>query len=84
MEPAGMKNHQPMSPEPKRRPAIIVATSQVVRGGVGGRAAVFALERLGFRVWFLPTVQLPWHPGHGAATRITPERETISTHSSTT
>ncbi|AXS42274.1 pyridoxal kinase [Breoghania sp. L-A4] len=52
---------------------MIVATSQVVRGGVGGRAAVFALERLGFRVWFLPTVQLPWHPGHGLATRITPD-----------
>lgn len=61
---------EPGSPRPERKPAVIVATSQVVRGGVGGRAAVFALERLGFRVWFLPTIQLPWHPGHGPATRI--------------
>ena len=69
-EPRTMPSDGPK--EPTRKPAVIVATSQVVRGGIGGRAAVFALERLGFRVWFLPTVQLPWHPGHGPATRITP------------
>lgn len=63
---------------PVSKPAVIVATSQVVRGGIGGRAAVFALERLGFRVWFLPTVQLPWHPGHGAATRIAPSEAEFS------
>ncbi|NBN65866.1 pyridoxal kinase [Microvirga tunisiensis] len=52
------------------RPAILVITSQVVRGGIGARGAVFALERLGFPVWFLPTVLLPWHPGQGRGTRI--------------
>jgi len=52
------------------KPAVIVATSHVVRGGVGGRAAVFALERMGFPVWSLPTVLMPWHPGHGKATRL--------------
>lgn len=55
------------------RPAVAVVSSHVVRGGVGGRAAVFALERLGFPVWSLPTVSLPWHPGHGRATRIVPD-----------
>ena len=53
-------------------PAVIVLNSLVSRGGVGGRAAVFALERLGFPVWSVPTVLLPWHPGHGPGTRIVP------------
>ncbi len=56
------------------KPAVIVVNSQVVRGSVGGRASVFALERMGFPVWFVPTVTLSWHPGHGPATRIVPER----------
>jgi pyridoxine kinase len=47
----------------------------VVRGSVGNRAAVFALETLGHTVWAVPTVVLPWHPGHGLATRIVPEPE---------
>jgi pyridoxine kinase len=29
------------------------------------------LETLGFPVWALPTVVLPWHPGHGPSTRLT-------------
>ncbi|WP_237152857.1 pyridoxal kinase [Oryzibacter oryziterrae] len=49
-------------------PAVIVVSSFVARGSVGARAA-FALERLGHRVWTLPTVLLPWHPGHGRAHR---------------
>lgn len=52
--------------------AVIVISSHVVRGTVGNRAAVFALETLGFNVWALPTVVLPWHTGHGPATRIVP------------
>ena len=53
-------------------PAEIVAiSSHVVRGAVGNRAIVFALETMGFQVWSLPTVILPWHPGHGPSTRIT-------------
>ena len=56
-------------------PAVIVVSSHVVRGSVGNRAAVFALETLGFPVWAVPTVTLPWHPGHGLATRIVPEPE---------
>lgn len=58
-------------------PAEIVAiSSHVVRGSVGNRAIVFALETMGFRVWSLPTVILPWHPGHGPSTRIaTPDAQ---------
>lgn len=52
--------------------AVIVLSSHVVRGTVGNRAAVFALEALGIPVWAMPTVVLPWHPGHGRATRIIP------------
>lgn len=56
-------------------PAVIVISSHVVRGAVGNRAAVFALESLGFPVWAVPTVTLPWHPGHGRATRLVPDSE---------
>jgi pyridoxine kinase len=55
--------------------AVIVVSSHVARGSVGNRAAVFALETLGFPVWAVPTVVLPWHPGHGRATRIVPPTE---------
>ncbi|TGR73387.1 pyridoxal kinase, partial [Mesorhizobium sp. M1C.F.Ca.ET.189.01.1.1] len=50
--------------------AVIVISSHVARGSVGNRAAVFALETRGFPVWAVPTIILPWHPGHGRATRI--------------
>jgi len=50
--------------------AVIVISSHVIRGSVGNRAAVFALETLGYPVWALPTVILPWHPGHGPSTRV--------------
>lgn len=56
-------------------PAVIVVSSHVVRGSVGNRAAVFALESLGFPVWAVPTVVLPWHPGHGKGTRIMPAEQ---------
>lgn len=50
--------------------AVIVVSSQVMRGAVGNRAAVFALETLGHRVWAVPTIVMPWHPGHGPSTRL--------------
>jgi pyridoxine kinase len=52
------------------KPAVLVVSSHVVRGSVGGRAAAFALERMGFPVWYLPTLILPWHLGHGRSTRL--------------
>ena len=55
--------------------SVIVISSHVVRGAVGNRAAVFALETLGFPVWAVPTVILPWHPGHGRGTRIVPDAD---------
>jgi pyridoxine kinase len=61
-----------------QRPAIIVVSSHVAYGGVGNRAVVFALERLGFTVIAVPTVLLPFHPGHGKATRIVPPADAFA------
>lgn len=58
--------------------AVIVISSHVARGTVGNRAAVFALETAGLPVWAVPTVILPWHPGHGRATRIVPPADEFS------
>lgn len=58
--------------------AVIVISSHVVRGSVGNRAAVFALETLGHPVWAVPTVTLPWHPGHGPATRIVADADAFA------
>ncbi|WP_343315100.1 pyridoxal kinase PdxY [Brucella sp. BE17] len=55
---------------PSDKTTVIVISSHVVRGSVGNRAVVFALESLGFPVWAVPTIVLPWHPGHGPAGRI--------------
>lgn len=51
------------------RPAIVVLSSLVADGSVGGRLACFALERLGFPVWFVPTATLPHHPGRNPSVR---------------
>lgn len=58
--------------------AVIAISSHVVRGTVGNRAVVFALETLGFPVWAVPTITLAWHPGHGPATRIVAPPEQFS------
>lgn len=60
------------------KPGVLVISSHVVRGAVGNRAAVFALEALGHRVWAMPTIVLPWHPGHGRSTRIAMPDETFA------
>lgn len=57
----------------ERHSPIIVISSHVVRGSVGNRSVVFALEQLGFPVWAVPTILLAWHPGQGRSTRIVPE-----------
>jgi pyridoxine kinase len=44
--------------------AILSIQSEVVYGHVGNGAARFALNRLGFEVWALPTTQLSNHPGY--------------------
>ena len=63
----------------QQKPAIIVISSHVVRGTVGNRAAGFALEVLGYPVWLVPTVTLPWHPGQGVTERIVPPADEFST-----
>jgi len=52
---------------------VISISSHVARGSVGNRAMAFALERMGFETWSVPTVILPHHPGHGPAERIVPD-----------
>lgn len=49
--------------------AVVAISSLVMRGSVGLRATVFALERRGAEVWSVPTVLMPWHPGLGPSTR---------------
>jgi pyridoxine kinase len=68
-------NQSPGVTNPK---AVLVISSHVVRGTIGNRAIAFALEALGHPVWAVPTVTLPWHPGHGAATRIIPQVDDFS------
>lgn len=60
------------------RAEILAISSQVVRGSVGNRAVVFSLETMGHPVWSLPTVVLPWHPGHGRSTRVPMPAEVFS------
>lgn len=46
--------------------AILSIQSHVAYGHVGNRSAVFPLERLGFEVWPINTVQFSNHTGYGA------------------
>jgi pyridoxine kinase len=55
------------------KPAVIAISSHVARGAVGNRSIVHAFEAFGHSVWAVPTVMLPYHPGHGRSTRIEPE-----------
>ena len=61
-----------------RSRTVIVISSHVAQGSVGNRAMVFALERLGFTVWAVPTVILPHHPGHGPGERIVPDEKSFA------
>ncbi len=65
-------------PVPRPPQAVIAISSHVVRGSVGNRAVVFALETLGHPVWAVPTVTLAWHPGHGPSTRMVPDPSAFS------
>lgn len=58
-------NIAPNSGPTNTKKSVIVISSHVVRGSIGNRAAVFALETLEHPVWAVPTIILPWHPGHG-------------------
>lgn len=47
-------------------PAILSIQSAVAYGHVGNSAAVLPLQRMGFDVWPINTVQLGHHPGYGS------------------
>lgn len=51
--------------EPNRPKTILSIQSQVVGARVGNGVAAFAMERLGVRVWQLPTTLLGRRPDHG-------------------
>ncbi|MEM1364818.1 MAG: bifunctional hydroxymethylpyrimidine kinase/phosphomethylpyrimidine kinase [Pseudomonadota bacterium] len=53
--------------------AVLAISSHVVIGRVGLRAIAPALEAFAIPTHILPTVTLPWHPGHGPGTRSTNE-----------
>jgi pyridoxine kinase len=56
--------------------AVLSIQSQVSYGHVGNSAAALPLQRLGFDVFAINTVQLAHHPGHGAwrGHKVEPER----------
>jgi pyridoxine kinase len=56
--------------------AVLSIQSQVSYGHVGNSAAMLPLQRLGFDVFPINTVQLAHHPGHGAwrGHKVEPER----------
>ena len=56
--------------------AVLSIQSEVAYGHVGNSAAVLPLQRLGFEVWPVNTVQLGHHPGYGRfrGYRVEPER----------
>ncbi len=60
---AGMTQPAPLTP-----PNILSIQSWVSYGHVGNAAAVFPLQRLGFEVWAINTVQFSNHTGYGAWT----------------
>ena len=74
MQPSQPPDTSPKDPGSTKK-SVIVLSSHVARGSIGNRAAVFALETLGYPVWAVPTILLAWHPGHGKATRIIPPDE---------
>ena len=58
--------------------AVVSISSHVMRGAVGNRIITPAIAAFGMRVWDVPTVVLPWHPGHGPSTRLTFEDGSFS------
>ena len=59
--------------------AILSIQSEVAYGHVGNSAAMLPLQRLGFEVWPVNTVQLGHHPGYGRfrGHQVEPERLSV-------
>lgn len=66
-----MSHNAPPQPDAGAKQPVLVISSHVMTGAVGNRAASFVLEAMAHPVWEVPTVLLPWHPGHGPSTRQT-------------
>ncbi|KFB08589.1 pyridoxal kinase PdxY [Nitratireductor basaltis] len=62
----------------RKHKSVLAISSHVARGSVGNRSVVFVLEYLGHPVWSVPTIMLPWHPGHGRSTPIRPDDEAFA------
>ncbi|MGD1887546.1 MAG: PfkB family carbohydrate kinase [Cohaesibacteraceae bacterium] len=68
-----MTDNPPSQAAPK---AVLALSSQVARGSVGLRAVGFSIERLGVPVWKVPTIWMPWHPGHAKTLGLPPRAPT--------
>lgn len=65
---------------PIHRPPILIISSHVADNSVGGRLTAFALERLGFPVWLVPSISLARHPKRGAGEAIRPDIRHFQDH----
>lgn len=50
--------------------SVLVISSHVIRGSVGTRVTVNALEQMGYPVWDMLTVTMTWQPRHGMSHRL--------------
>lgn len=50
--------------------SVLVISSHVIRGSVGTRVTVNALEHMGYPVWDMLTVSMTWQPRHGSSHRL--------------
>lgn len=50
--------------------SVLVISSHVIRGSVGTRATVNALEQMGHAAWDMLTVSMTWQPRHGLSHRL--------------
>lgn len=50
--------------------SVLVISSHVIRGSVGTRATVNALEQMGHAAWDMLTVSMTWQPRHGPSHRL--------------
>lgn len=50
--------------------SVLVISSHVIRGSVGTRVTVNALEQMGYATWDMLTVSMTWQPRHGPSHRL--------------
>lgn len=65
---------------PQPRLPILVISSHVADNSVGGRLTEFALARLGFPIWFVPSITLARHPKRGPGTITRPDLLALRNH----